>query len=60
MNDGNPNHRLISKSEIQAPSFPVGLFAVTRGFVMIFPIGPSTRLWSTPPEKKKPIIAHRI
>ena len=44
MKEDIPNHRLINRSEIQAPIFPAGLLTSISGLVMIFPQGPSTRL----------------
>ena len=42
MKEDIPNHRLINRSEIQAPIFPAGLLTSISGLVMIFPQGPST------------------
>ena len=44
MKEDIPNHRLINRSEIQAPIFPAGLLTSISGLVMIFPQGPSTSI----------------
>ena len=60
MKEGRPNQWLMSWFEINAPILPAGFAAVICGLLMIVRVLLSTKLWSMPPEKKKPTMENRM